>query len=217
MIEDRADVKETSGTDHVVTGPGSIGPGEPVFLVPGFLDSSRAFGRMAMVLSLAGFHPIALDVSPSTGVDGIDVLAGRLSTRINAMLAPGERFSLIGHSMGGLIARYYLQRLGGLARVRRFVSLSSPHRGTALARLLPNAAARQMRPGSRFLCDLNNDVHVLAVTDPVSVWTPFDLMILPAKNCQLPVGRSVQIPVLLHPWMTRDPRVIGLVREILAA
>ena len=40
-----------------------------------------------------------------------------------------ERIHVIGHSLGGLIARYYVTRLGGDARVHTLVTLGTPARG----------------------------------------------------------------------------------------
>ena len=42
-----------------------------------------------------------------------------------------ERIHIIGHSLGGLIARYYVTRLGGDARVHTLVTLGTPHDGHA--------------------------------------------------------------------------------------
>ena len=55
---------------------------------------------------------------------------------------------LIGHSLGGLIARYYVQCLGGDERVHTLVTLGTPHGGTATAYLRARPAGRQLRPGS---------------------------------------------------------------------
>ena len=45
-----------------------------------------------------------------------------------------ERIHVIGHRLGGLIARYFVQRLGGDAQVHTLVTLGTPHQGTQLAR-----------------------------------------------------------------------------------
>src|SRR5437870_13355800 len=47
---------------------------------------------------------------------------------------PGERIDLVGHSQGGLVGRYYVQKLNGAHRVRHLVTLGTPHRGTPWAR-----------------------------------------------------------------------------------
>jgi len=65
-----------------------------------------------------------------------------------------ERVHVVGHSMGGLIARYYVQRLGGHERVHTLVTLGTPHEGTAMAYTLPHALVRQLRPDSDVIADL---------------------------------------------------------------
>ena len=122
---------------------------------------------------------------------------------------------LVGFSMGGLISRYYLQRLGGLARVRRFIAISVPQHGSAWAWLLPNQGCRQMRPGSTFLQALNQDIASLAQIDLLTLWTPFDLMIIPATSSVIPVGRECKLPVLLHDWMIKDIRVLEAIASFL--
>jgi hypothetical protein len=46
------------------------------------------------------------------------------------MRDPNVRVILIGHSMGGLVARYYLEVLGGWERCRALITLGTPHRGS---------------------------------------------------------------------------------------
>lgn len=43
---------------------------------------------------------------------------------------PGAKVILIGHSMGGLIARYYLEVLGGHEQCRALFTFGTPHRGS---------------------------------------------------------------------------------------
>ena len=60
----------------------------------------------------------------------------------------GAISTFVGFSMGGLVSRYYVQRLGGLDHVDRLVTLSAPHNGSLLANLIANKGCREMRPGS---------------------------------------------------------------------
>jgi triacylglycerol lipase len=49
-----------------------------------------------------------------------------------------------------------------------------------------------------------------------TVWTPYDLMILPAKSSQLPGARSdLRVPVAMHRFMLSDPRVLDHVANLL--
>jgi triacylglycerol lipase len=50
-----------------------------------------------------------------------------------------------------------------------------------------------------------------------SIWTPYDLMIVPANSSRLPLGTEVIIPSRLHPWMLTDSRCLAAVGEALTA
>lgn len=71
-----------------------------------------------------------------------------------------------------------------------------------------------MRPGRRFLEDLNRDIERLNQIDVTSIWTLWDFMIVPAKNSQLPIGSEVRLSVLTHAMRVRDDRSI---REVAKA
>jgi triacylglycerol esterase/lipase EstA (alpha/beta hydrolase family) len=74
-----------------------------------------------------------------------------------------------------------------------------------------------MRPNSPFLADLNADVQMLRKINFTSIWTPYDLMIVPAKSSQLGIGKEVNLPVLLHPLMLTDNRSLEIVAETLTS
>ncbi|MGO9865717.1 MAG: esterase/lipase family protein [Terriglobales bacterium] len=189
----------------------------PVVLDPGIFDTSKIFRRMASWLSASGFRPLALNLIPSSGALGLDQLAAQVGEFADRHLSPGEHFDLVGFSMGGLVSRYFVQRLGGIERVRRLITISAPHHGTYLAYALGNRGSRQMRPGSDFLRQLNRDAGMLERVGFASIWTPLDLMIVPANSSRLGVGEEFRIPVALHPWMLRSKRVLELVAKLLRA
>ena len=102
-----------------------------------------------------------------------------------------ERIDLVGHSEGGLIGRYYVQKLYGAPRVRHLVTLGTPHRGTRWAHsghlvrhLLPSL--RQMAPGSPLLRDLADDSFPASVR-LTSIYSQRD-SICPPPSCRLEVG-----------------------------
>ena len=182
-------------------------PRNPVLLIHGIKDDARKMEPMARYLRAQGWDAKTMSFRPSWGQKGLDVLAGQVAQFIGEKYAPGERIDLVAFSMGGLVTRYYLQRLGGLERVQRFVTLSTPHRGTLLAYLLPNAGCRQMRPGSAFLRDLESDADRLAALDFTSFWTPLDTIIVPARSSLMPQARNERMVIALHPLMVWQPSV----------
>src|SRR3989442_7032 len=73
----------------------------------------------------------------------------------NVMRQSGApRVHLVGHSLGGLVARWYVQESGGAKSVDHCITLGTPHRGTLAAYAGIGEAAVQMRPGSAVLKQL---------------------------------------------------------------
>ncbi len=86
--------------------------------------------------------------------------------------------------MGGLIARYYVQRLDGDARVHTLVTLGTPHAGTLPARLIPHRLARQLRPDSDLVAELASR-RPAAATRFLAVWSDLDQMMVPKRAARI--------------------------------
>jgi len=189
----------------------------PILLIHGIDDTAQVFHRMIAYLRDRGWSDIhTINLVPNNGDQGLEILAEQVRAYVETQMTDAPMIDLVGFSMGGIVSRYYVQRLGGAGRVRRFITLSSPHYGTCLAYLRHNPGARQMRPRSAFLQDLNATVAVdFASIECLSLWTPYDLMIVPAHSSRLPIGRMDTLPVLAHPWMLTDPRSLATVAAAL--
>jgi triacylglycerol lipase len=185
-------------------------------LVPGWLDNVRTLGRLRTFLELAGHKAVICSPQPSDGTAPIPRLAQQLADFIDGGFAPGEPVNLFGFSMGGLINRYYLQKMDGWRRVRKFVTAASPHRGTMTAKLATLQAALQMRPDSEFILDLNSDLTALERVQFTSIWSPFDLTIVPANSSVLPVGKAKRVWSPAHGVMMYDPNVMRVIAQVLA-
>lgn len=187
----------------------------PVVLIHGIWDTSTIFHKMSAYLTQRGWSVHSLDLTPNDGSLELDLLAKQLAEYISETFEPQQPLDLVGYSMGGIVSRYYVQRLGGIDRVQRFITLSSPHRGTLTAYSLPLPGYLDMRPDSRLLRDLNQDVTALKRLNFTSMWTPFDVMIVPANSSQMPVGREIKLNVLLHRQMVTDDRSLNaLAKEL---
>ncbi|MBH8551595.1 triacylglycerol lipase [Nostocaceae cyanobacterium CENA357] len=188
----------------------------PVLLVHGIDDTGAVFDKMAGYLRQLGWSVYTLDLMPKNGDAGLDVLAKQVADYIATTFTPEQPLDLIGFSMGGIVSRYYVQRLGGINRVQRFITISSPHHGTVVAYASQRLGCLQMRPNSAFMKDLNSDVVMLSSLSFTSIWTPYDLMIVPTNSSQLPIGEEVILPVALHSWMLSDSRCLAAVVAALA-
>lgn len=198
------------GVNGGVEGSGRT-PGHPapVVLVHGYGDSGKSMAYFARKLNESGFECFAPDLKPADAREGIEDVARKLRTEIVSRYGTDSPVTIVAFSMGGIVARYYLQKLDGAARCRGFFSVSAPHHGTVAAYLANGKGAVQMRPGSAFLRELNADSTACRRFAPVSYWTPLDLMIFPAASCIWRAGENVMVWELSHPQMLGSAEVIG--------
>lgn len=191
----------------------------PLVLVHGLLDTPAVFNRLKQELAgrrqplLIPALPLRLGRTPA--LEAAELLGGH----IEAAFGREEPVDLLGFSMGGVIARSWLQLLGGGQRTRRFLSVGSPQQGTLTAQPWPSRLFRgiaDLRPGSALLEQLNADLDALQRIECHSFYSAIDLAVLPGWRAVLPVGARTMLPVLTHPQLLRDRAAVGpLVRELL--
>lgn len=187
----------------------------PVLLIHGVRDSAVSMQPMKCWLERRGWKVHTLSLVPGDGRVRLELLAGQIKRYVEDTFPAGRRIDLVGFSMGGVVSRYYLQRLGGTERVQRFVCIAAPNHGSWMAYLSSAPGCVQMRPGSEFLHSLNNDISALGKVNMTCLWTPLDLMILPASSSRMPAGTEVREWVVAHPLMVLQPVVLRRVEEAL--
>jgi len=130
---------------------------------------------------------------------------------------------LVAHSLGGVVARYYVQRLAGDARVHTLVTLGAPHGGTlaaqVAARVLPLRLCRQLRPGSDLIAELAEPAPGCR-TRFLAVWSDLDQLIYPKTNARIEhpdlVADNVLVPGLGHMSLPAAAQVARTVSRALA-
>jgi triacylglycerol lipase len=135
----------------------------PVLLLYGFFATRRSFEVLERRLRRDKYCVWSINLGglfDAFNTKGIDESAEKVREKIERLYA---RFpdmgpmSIIGHSKGGLIGRYYVKRLGGDRRVKNLITLGTPHNGSPTAYLgclTAGAFARsvwQMTPMSPFI------------------------------------------------------------------
>lgn len=180
----------------------------PVLLIHGIDDTHAAMEPLGRYLEARGWRRFSFDMVPNDGEVGFQELARQVQNQVAAVRAEtgAEKVDLVGFSLGGMVARVYLQELGGADDVERLVTISSPHHGSYMAYLRWNVLGAELRPGSPLYRRLNQNLDALSKVRHTVIWTPLDLMIVPSWSSVLPGAREVRIPVLLHPWMLHDAR-----------
>ncbi|MCS0637098.1 alpha/beta fold hydrolase [Streptomyces sp. LP05-1] len=194
----------------------------PTLLLHGFVDNRSVFVLLRRSLARHGWrHLESLNYSPLTS--DLRTAAGLLGRHVEDICArTGQaRVDIVGHSLGGLIARYYVQRLGGDRRVRTLVTLGTPHSGTAVA---PFAGAhplvRQMRPGSAVLRELAEPAPECR-TRFVCFWSDLDRVMVPVETARLDhpdlMSENVRVSGVGHLALPVHPAVAVAVRQALEA
>ncbi|MFC4955961.1 esterase/lipase family protein [Streptomyces mauvecolor] len=194
----------------------------PVVLLHGFIDNRSVFVLLRRSLARHGWrHLESLNYSPLTG--DIRVAAELLGRHVEEICArTGHReVDIVGHSLGGLIARYYVQRLGGDLRVRTLVTLGTPHSGTRSAQLAhAHPIVRQMCPGSELVEELRRPAPGIR-TRFVSFWSDLDTLMIPVETARIEhpdlIAQNVRVTGIGHLAMPVHPAVAAGVRQALTA
>ncbi|MEV4330232.1 alpha/beta fold hydrolase [Streptomyces sp. NPDC049597] len=194
----------------------------PTVLLHGFVDNRSVFVLLRRALARYGPHHVeCLNYSPLTcDIRTAAELLGRHVEEICARTGQRE-VDIVGHSLGGLIARYYVQRLGGDRRVRTLVTLGTPHAGTAFAPIAgAHPIVRQMRPGSSVIEELRMPAPGCR-TRFVSFWSDLDRIMVPVETACIDhpdlLAQNVRVSGIGHLALPVHPAVAAGIREALAS
>jgi triacylglycerol lipase len=203
----------------------------PVVLVPGTFDAT-SWRVMADVLGARGYCVITFQYRGG-GVGSIARSARQLGGFVGRVLARthAARISIVGHSEGGMMARYYVRFLGGAAKVEDLVALAPPNHGTTTPLVIPGAALGclacvQQAAGSDFLATLNAGDGTPPPVDYPVVQSRYDLVVTPDQSAFLrgPANRVTNVALQAacpgdlagHLTITSDPAAVQWVEDALA-
>jgi triacylglycerol esterase/lipase EstA (alpha/beta hydrolase family) len=204
------------------------GDARPVLLLHGFFTTRRTLDVLEARLRRDGYGVFTLSLGGLKRVyntRGIDDLADYVRAKVERIYARHPKLgplTIIGHSKGGLVATYYVKKLGGWRRARAVVMLGAPFHGTPIAWLgLPAAllapSLPQLLPGSRFLRQLHEgrwppQVRLTSIwsrSDKVSIWPS---PVLDTRN--QPQWRNVEVNCFHYDFLTRQRAYAAIRREL---
>ena len=194
--------------------------GTPIVLVHGIFDNRSIFTLLRRGLHRRGFgSTYALNYSALT--DDVRAVSQRLGTLIEQVCdeTGHERVHVVGHSLGGLIGRYLVQRLGGDKRVHTLVTLGTPHGGTLPAHIVPLELARQMRIDSDLIAELAEPAPDCR-TRFLAFWSDIDQLVIPQSHARVDHpdlrARNVLVRGVGHLSLPVDGRVVREIATTLA-
>jgi triacylglycerol esterase/lipase EstA (alpha/beta hydrolase family) len=193
----------------------------PVLLVHGYGCNSGYWHFMSRALRRADISHYTIDLEPVFA--GIDQFVPALHARIEEICRKTgqQKLIIVGHSMGGLVARAYL-RDHGAARVARVITLGTPHRGTGLARFGAGHNSRQMRWNgsaaegrcSAWLARLERCEDPAVRSLFLSLYSHQDNIVSPQLSSCLPGALNIEFNGVGHVALGMHPSVL---REVIAA
>jgi triacylglycerol esterase/lipase EstA (alpha/beta hydrolase family) len=190
----------------------------PVILSEGTFSSMyNSFGALSPDLANNGYCVYAFNYGqtlPLTGIyatGDIAASASQLASEVTRVLAEtgASKVDIVGWSQGGMMPRYYINDLGGAAKVNMLVGLAPSNYGTTLDGLVTLisdfgtlgiatallsvtcAACAEQIQGSSFLTSLNTTPTVTGV-QYVVIETADDEVVTPYTNAFLPAASNVQ-------------------------
>ena len=159
----------------------------PIVLVHGYGHNRSGWFVVERALRAAGFHRItALNYNPLR--QDVAAIAQRLKEHVELVrtVSGSPRVHVIGHSLGGIALRWYVQELGGDEAVDTAVTVACPHEGTVAAVLAAplGPTAQQLLPGSHVMRRLREGARRTSVRW-VSYYSNIDLLVQPSRSAVL--------------------------------
>jgi triacylglycerol esterase/lipase EstA (alpha/beta hydrolase family) len=182
----------------------------PVLLLHGVLCNAGSMHDLRTALVARGIGPV-YTLSYGPPLASIDSFVDQVAAKIDAILAAtgARQVAIVGHSMGGLVARAYLRRHGGV-KVGTVITIGTPHKGSVHAWLFPGVSLGQLRPSSAWLAELDqapagNEVRI------VSVWSWHDSMVAPQTSAELAGAENIALAGIGHNALVSNERVFDIV------
>ncbi len=113
-------------------------------------------------------------------------LAIRLRRFLTRYTLPGSQLILVGHSLGGLVARWYVQQ-GGMDRTQLVITLGTPHEGTLAGRIAHPGLRNMLLPKGSVIRALKEGWANVSHIPHVSFAGEAD-------HCVIPVESAANLP-----------------------
>lgn len=203
---------------------------ETVLLLHGFFQTRNVWEVMEDRLRDHGYGVFSFDLGGLLwrfNTRSIPDLSATIADKIEGICARTglERFHIIGHSKGGIVARHYVQHHGGDKRVKSVVTLGSPHHGTPTAAIgvglmaggLISKSPIQMLPGSSLMRMLSKDsfppgVPISSIYSRHDVVCPWWCSVLRPRPGETSMTNH-EVRGVGHTALTSDQRVYKIIRD----
>lgn len=123
-----------------------------------------------------------------------------------------DRVDLIGHSMGGVVSRYYVALGGGAPRVRSLITLGSPHGGCDLSVFGVGRPVKELKYDSELLNRLDA-AGLPRGTAFTAIWSRADCLVPSPRAAALRGAEQIVFDDLGHLALISSRRVAEVIVE----
>jgi triacylglycerol lipase len=184
--------------------------GRVAVFLHGYLAAGPVFDPMrAFVENELGLPTLDFTYGP---LGGFDSVLDRFVAHVDAHVRQDAQLSLVGHSLGGILARAYMHERPGGARVDRVLTIATPHEGTTSVRYLLTGPATALKPKSPVLVRLARQHRERPDVRHVAVIAGADQVCVPPESAGALSGAEVhRFDGVGHNEIIFDTRVHDLV------
>jgi triacylglycerol lipase len=190
------------------------GDGRAVMLLPGLFNADRSMAVMRRYLRGLGYDAHGWGLGRNLGVRTVGADADRLIARVEALAAELGPVTLVGVSLGGIVARLVAHRRPNL--VREVITISSPYAG-------PGRATNVWRAFELFTGERLDDPAVIARAEAIAaplpvpataIWSASDGLVQ-GTICRDEACAAIEVRSS-HLWVQSHPQVLAAVARVLA-
>jgi triacylglycerol lipase len=203
----------------------------PIVLSPGTYGVS-SWNLIGPQLAQLGYCVYTFSYGNNETAD-IASSAHQLASFVDRLLARtgARRVTIVGHSEGGMMPRYYIKFLGGAAKVQSLVALAPSNHGTLNPATFGGAlagciACAEQQTGSSFLTHLNSGDETPPPVNYTVIETMYDAVVIPYTSAFL-TGPSTRVTNITlqqqcprafvgHVGITSDPVALQWVENALS-
>ena len=188
----------------------------PIIVLHGYAMNRANFLPLAFRLARANLGPIAGFEYWTLGRTA--AAARQLAWFVDEVrrTTGAAQVDIVGHSMGGVVAHYYVALLGGDGAVANLVTLGSPHAGTDVSAVGVGYAMRELAGGSLLVKRLAA-APALAHTRMTTILSHTDALVPAAQQVPVPGAERVVFDDLGHVALLGSRRVARAIIERLSA
>lgn len=189
----------------------------PLLLVHGLICNRGNWFWFRRQLEQRGYRVYTVDYTPP--FTQIANYAPQIARAVDEILkATGaKRLVLIGHSMGGLVSRAYLDQFGA-DKVAHVITLGTPHLGTWMTNLAVGPNVRNMAEDSPWLAGLREREAARSAQPYANftcVYTHHDNLVTPQTNAALPGAEHIALSGIGHVSLALSGGVVKHVLSVL--